>query len=49
MCMGESGPGSDGNKGTFYIPKSSNISGTSPSGYFVPYPGNSFGEFYPLQ
>ena len=46
---GQSGPGSDGNKGVFRIPQSSCITGTSPSDCLVSYPGHSFGGFTLLQ
>ena len=41
---GQSGPGSDGNKGVLRIPQSSNITGASPSDYLVSYPGHSLGR-----
>ena len=44
---GQSGPGNDGNEGVLRIPQSSSITGTSPSDYFVTYPGHSLKEFYP--
>ena len=37
----QSGPGSDGNEGLFHIPKSSSITGASPSDCLVSYPGQS--------
>ena len=40
---GQSGPGSDGKEGVLRIPKSSSITGASPSDYLVLYPGHSFG------
>ena len=40
---GQSGPANDGNEGVFRIPKSSSITGTSPSDCLVPYPGQSLG------
>ena len=40
---GQSEPGSDDNEGVLCIPQSSCITGTSPSDYFVSYPGNSLG------
>ena len=48
---GQSGPGSDGNKGALRILQSSSITGTSPSDYLVPYPEHSVlgGDFTPLQ
>ena len=39
---GQSGPGSDGNKGLLCIPLSSSITWTSPSDCLVSYPGHSF-------
>ena len=44
MTPGQSGPGSEGNKGVLCIPQSSSITGTSPSDFFVSYPGHSLGE-----
>ena len=46
--LGQSGPGSNSNKGVLYIPQSSSITGTSPSDCLVSYPGHSLGEFYPF-
>ena len=47
---GQSGPGSDGNKGVFRIPQCSCIAGTSPSDCLVLYPGHSLGGgLTPLQ
>ena len=43
---GQSGPGSDGNKGVFRIPQISSITGASPSDYFVSYPRHSLEESY---
>ena len=40
---GQSGPGSNGNKGVLCNPQSSSIIGTSPSNYLVLYPGHSLG------
>ena len=40
---GQSGPGSNGNKGVLCIPQSSSITGTSPSECLVSYPGHSLG------
>ena len=40
---GQSGPWSDVNKGVLCIPKSSSITGASPSNYLVSYPGQSLG------
>ena len=37
---GQSGPGSDGNKGVLCIPQSSSITEASPSNCFVSYPGH---------
>ena len=45
--LGQSGPGSDGNKGVLRIPQSSSIARTSPSDCFVSYPGHSLGGSYP--
>ena len=42
---GQSGPGSDGNKGVVRIPQSSSTAGTSPSDCLVSYPGHSLGGF----
>ena len=47
IIPGQSGPGSDVNKGVFRIPQTSNITGTSPSDYFVSYLGHSMGGSYP--
>ena len=44
--LGQSGPGSDGNKGVLHIPQIS-ITEVSPSDYFVSYLGHSLGESYP--
>ena len=41
---GQSGPGSNGNKGVLCIPQSSNITGASPSDCLVSYPGHVLGE-----
>ena len=41
---GQSGPGSDGYEVVLHIPKSSNITGASPSDCLVSYPGHSVGE-----
>ena len=43
---GQSGPGSDGNKGVVRIPQSSCITGTSPSDCLMLYPVYSMGESY---
>ena len=40
---GQSGLGNNGHEGALCIPKSSSITGTSPSDCFVLYPGHSFG------
>ena len=40
---GQSGRGSDGNKGGVHIPQSSSITGTLPSDCLVSYPGHSLG------
>ena len=40
---GQSGPGSDGNKGVIRIPQSSSTAGTSPSDCLVSYPEYSLG------
>ena len=40
---GQSGPGSDDNKGVFCIPQSSSIAGTSPSDCLVSYLGHLLG------
>ena len=45
--LGQSEPGSNGNKGVPHIPQSSNITGTSPSDCLVSYPGHSLWESYP--
>ena len=45
--LGQSGPGSDGSDGLFHVPKSSSITGTSPSDCLVSYPGHSLVESYP--
>ena len=47
--LGQSGPGSDGNKGALCIPQSSSIIGAWPSDCLVSYPGHSLGGFTPLQ
>ena len=44
--LSQSGPGSDGNEGVLGIPKSSHITGTSPSDCLVSCPGHSFSESY---
>ena len=44
---GQSGPGSNGNKGVLHIPQSSSLSGTSPSDCLVSYLGHSLGGGYP--
>ena len=45
--LGQSGPGSNGDKGVLCIPQSSSITGTSLSDYLVLYPGHSLGGSYP--
>ena len=47
IIQGQSGPGSDGNKGLLRILQSSSITGGSPSDCLVSYPGNSSGESDP--
>ena len=44
---GQSGPGSNENKGVLRIPQSSNTAGTSPSDSLVSYPGHSLAGSYP--
>ena len=46
---GQSGPGSNGNKGVLRIPQSSSITGTSPSDCLVSYPDTHWGGLTPLQ
>ena len=46
ITLGQSGPGSDGNKGVLFILQSSSIPGTSPSDCLVSYPGHSLGKSY---
>ena len=43
---GQSGPGSNGNKGVLHIPQSSSITGTSPSDCLVSYSEHSLGEYH---
>ena len=43
---GQSGPGSNGNKGVLLIPQSSSSTGTSPSDCLVSYTGHSLGRSY---
>ena len=43
---GQSGPGSDGNKGVLRIPQSSRIAGTSPSENLVSYQDTHWGGSY---
>ena len=43
---GQSGPGTDGNKGVFRVPQSSSITGSSPSDCLVSYTGHSLGGSY---
>ena len=45
---GQSGPGRDGNAVMFRIPQCFIITGASPSGCLVSYPGHSFGGVLPL-
>ena len=48
--MGQSGPGSNGNKGVLFIPQSSSITGASPLDCLVSYPGDTrWGSLTPLQ
>ena len=42
--LGQSGLGSDGNEGVLRIPKSSSITGASPSNWLMLYPGYLFGR-----
>ena len=42
-ALGQSGPGSDGNKGVLHIPQSSTITGALLSDCLVSYPGQSLG------
>ena len=44
---GQSGSGSDGNKGALIISQSPCITGASPSDCLMSYPGHSLGESYP--
>ena len=44
--LGQSGSGSDGNKGVLRIPQISSITGASQSDCLVSYPGHSLGESY---
>ncbi len=44
---GQSGPGSNGNKGVLRIPQSSNTAGTSPSDCLVSHLGHSLAGSYP--
>ena len=44
---GQSGPGSNGNKGVLCIPQSTSITGVSPSDCLMSYPGHSLEELYP--
>ena len=43
ITLGQSGPGSDGNKGVLCILQSSDITGSSPSDCLVLYPGHLLG------
>ena len=45
--LGQSGPGSDANKGVLHIPQSFSITGTTLSDCLVSYPRHSLGESYP--
>ena len=45
--LNQSGPESDDNEEVLCIPKSSNITGTSPSDSLVPYPRHSLWVSYP--
>ena len=49
MCLGQSWPGSDGKKAVLRIPKSSSITGASPSDYLVSYQDTRWGSLTPLQ
>ena len=44
--QGQSGPGSNGSEGLLSIPQSASITGTSPSGCLVLYPGHLLEESY---
>ena len=44
---GQSGPGSNANEEVLSIPRSSSITGTSPSDYSMSYLGHSLEESYP--
>ena len=46
---GQSGPGSDGNKGILRIPQSSSITGISPPDCLLSYPGHTLGSLTLLQ
>ena len=46
---GQSGPGSNGNKGLLHIPQSSSITDASPSNCLVSYLGHLLGSLTPLQ
>ena len=48
IAPGQSGSGSDGNKGILRIPQSSSITEASPSDCLVLSPGHSFGRALPL-
>ena len=41
-------PGSEGKNGVIRVPRTSSITGASPSDYLVLYPWHSMGEFYPF-
>ena len=47
ITPGQSGPGSDGNKGVLRISQSTGVTGASPSDCLVTYPGHSLEESYP--
>ena len=47
ITLGQSGPGSNGNKGVLCILQSSSITGASLSDYLESYPGHSLGKSYP--
>ena len=44
--LGQSRPGSNGNKGVLLISQSSSMTGASPSDCFVSYPGHSLRQSY---
>ena len=45
---GQNGPGSHSNEGVLRIPQGPSVTGTSPSGSLVPYPGHSFRGVLPV-